>query len=394
MMYGRRRTRDEKASIVIVSEVTPWRDRLSSISKSGSVAELKMKLSTIGEFGLIHAIQHLSSGRSPDTMIGIGDDAAVLRTRSTALLLATTDMLVEGVHFDLSHTDFHSLGWKSAAINLSDIAAMGGMPRFCLTSLALPSRIPVEAVLDFYRGFNALLQVHKTVLVGGDTCSSHGGLVISITALGEAKKRMILSRTGAKRGDRIFVTGTLGDSGAGLELLKSGVRSQGSGARGRDNKANIPNAKSDIAELIGKHLRPVPRVEWGRKIALSGCASSMIDVSDGLSSDLSHLCEESGTGGVLLSDNIPFSKSLQRSADRLRKPPLHYALSGGEDYELLFTVPLARMKTLETLHIPVTEIGTITAGNVIYLVNAAGKKAVLRPTGYNHFKGAGYRPKR
>ena len=143
-----------------------------------------MKLSSLGEFGLIHAIQQLSSGRSPDTMIGIGDDAAVLKIGPAKLLLATTDMLIEDVHFDLSYTDFYSLGWKSAAINLSDIAAMGGVPRFCLTSLAIPARIPVKAVMDFYQGFNALLRIHKTILVGGDTCSSKGGLVISVTALG------------------------------------------------------------------------------------------------------------------------------------------------------------------------------------------------------------------
>ncbi len=346
-----------------------------------------MKLSTIGEFGLIHAIQQLSSGRSPDMMVGIGDDAAVLKTDPAKLLLATTDMLIEGVHFDLSFTDFYSLGWKSAAINLSDIAAMGGMPRFCLTSLALPARIPVESVLDFYRGFNALLRVHKTVLVGGDTCSSKGGLVISITALGEAKKRMLLSRGGAKRGDRIFVTGTLGDSSAGLELLKAGVREKKRGTRDEGRKTR------DVKNLILKHLRPVPRVEWGRRIALSGCSSSMIDVSDGLSSDLSHLCEESGTGCVLLSDTIPFSAALLRSADRLRRTPLQYALSGGEDYELLFTVPSSKLKTLATLDIPVTEIGEITAGTALFLANAAGKTA-LKPTGYNHFKRAGDRAKR
>jgi thiamine-monophosphate kinase len=337
-----------------------------------------MKLSTLGEFGLIHAIQQRSSQRSPDTVIGIGDDAAVLKTGPASLLLATTDMLIEGVHFDLSFTDFYSLGWKSAAINLSDIAAMGGVPRFCLTSLALPARVPVEAVLDFYQGFNALLRAHKTILVGGDTCSSKGGLVISVTALGEAKKRTIIPRSGAKQGDRIFVTGTLGDSGAGLELLKAGVRSQESGVR----------------RLIDRHLRPVPRVAWGRKLALSGCASSMIDVSDGLSSDLSHLCEESGTGAMLFSDKIPCSPALLRSADRLRKPPLHYALSGGEDYELLFTVPSGRMKKLESLHIPAVEIGTITRGNAMFLVNGAGKKTALRPTGYDHFKRANDSSKR
>lgn len=340
-----------------------------------------MKLSNIGEFGLIHAIQKLSFQRSSDTMIGIGDDAAVLKIAPAALLLATTDMLIEGVHFDLSYTDFYSLGWKSAAVNLSDIAAMGGVPRFCLTSLAIPAHISIEAVKDYYQGFTALVRAHKTILVGGDTCSSKDGLVISVTVLGEAKKRMVIPRTGAKQGDRIFVTGTLGDSGAGLELLKSGVRENKRGTRDAGRKTR------DVESLIQKHLRPVPRVEWGRKIALSGCASSMIDVSDGLSSDLSHLCEESGVGAVLLSDAIPLSRSLLKSADHLNKPPLHYALSGGEDYELLFTVPLARMKILQALHIPVTEIGMITTGKAMLLVNAAGRKTVLHPTGYNHFKG-------
>jgi thiamine-monophosphate kinase len=364
-----------------------------------------MKLSNLGEFGLIHAIQQLSSGRSPDTVIGIGDDAAVLKIGPATLLLATTDMLIEGVHFDLSCTDHYSLGWKSAAVNLSDIAAMGGVPRFCLTSLALPARIPVEAVMDFYRGFHALLRAHKTILVGGDTCSSKGGLVISVTALGEAKKRTIISRAGAKRGDRIFITGTPGDSGAGLELLKAGVRSQKSGVRsrgagGRGQKTGVRSQEPGVrskdfnSELIERHLRPVPRVKWGRQLALSGCASSMIDVSDGLSSDLLHLCEESGTGALLFSGKIPLSPALLGSADRLRKPPLHYALSGGEDYELLFTVPSARMRTLEKLHIPATEIGTITAGNAVFLVSAAGKKTTLKPTGYDHFKRANDRLKR
>jgi len=275
---------------------------------------------------------------------------------------------------------------------------MGGIPRFCLTSLALPARIPVKAVKDFYRGFNALLRIHKTILVGGDTCSSKGGLVISVTALGEAKKSTVISRAGAKRGDRLFVTGTLGDSGAGMELLKAGVKGQGAGVKSQKSGVRSKDFHSELrtpySELIERHLRPIPRVEWGRKLALSGCASSMIDVSDGLSSDLSHLCEESNVGAVLRSDKIPLSKWLLRSADRLRNPPLHYALSGGEDYELLFTVPLARMKALEALRIPVTEIGTITTAKTTLLVNAAGRKIPLRPTGYDHFKGANHRSKR
>ena len=349
-----------------------------------------MKLSNIGEFGLIRAIQKLSFQSSPDTMIGIGDDAAVLKIAPATLLLATTDMLIEGVHFDLTYTDLFSLGWKSAAINLSDIAAMGGKPRFCLTSLAIPAYIPVESVKEYYRGFTSLVRAHKTILVGGDTCSSNDGLVISVTVLGEAKKRMAVPRTGAKQGDRIFVTGTLGDSGAGLELLKSGVRGRESGVRSQKSEIRSKDFNSALrtpnSALIKRHLRPVPRVEWGMQIALSGCASSMIDVSDGLSSDLFHLCEESGVGAVLLSDALPISRSLLKSADQLHQPPLHYVLSGGEDYELLFTVPLARMKRLEALHIPVTEIGRITAGNEMFLMNTIGRKTALRPTGYNHFK--------
>lgn len=358
-----------------------------------------MKLSSIGEFGLIHAVQKLSFQRSPATMIGIGDDAAVLKIAPATLLLATTDMLIEGVHFDLSFTDYYSLGWKSAAVNISDIAAMGGMPRFCLTSLALPEHIPVEAVKDYYKGFNALIRKHKTVLVGGDTCSSRDGLMISITVLGEATKRTVVPRTGARQGDRIFVTGALGDSAAGLELLKSGVRGKGAGGRGRESGVRSQESgagSTDVnsglrtpnSALIQRHLRPVPRVEWGRKIALSGCASSMIDISDGLSSDLSRLCEGSGVGAVLRSDEIPLSRALLRSADHLSKPPLHFALSGGEDYELLFTVPSARTKILRALHIPATEIGMITTGKARLLVNAEGKETVLHPMGYDHFKGA------
>jgi thiamine-monophosphate kinase len=349
-----------------------------------------MELSNIGEFGLIHAIQKLSFQSSPDTMIGIGDDAAVLKIAPATLLLATTDMLIEGVHFDLTYTDFYSLGWKSAAVNLSDIAAMGGKPRFCLTSLAIPAHIPVEAVKDYYQGFSSLVRAHKTILVGGDTCSSKDGLVISVTVLGEAKKRMVVPRSGAKQGDRIFVTGTLGDSGAGLELLKSGVRGRESGVRSQKSEIRSKDFNSALraphSALINRHLRPVPRVEWGRQIALSGCASSMIDVSDGLSSDLFHLCEESGVGAVLLSDALPLSKSLMKSADYLNKPPLHYALSGGEDYELLFTVPLSRMKRLKALPIPITEIGMITTGYEMFLMNAVGRKTALQPTGYTHFK--------
>jgi thiamine-monophosphate kinase len=332
-----------------------------------------MKLSDLGEFGLIGRIQKLAPRQSSSTLVGIGDDAAALKLSASHTLLVTTDLLLEGVHFDLSYTDFYSLGWKSAAVNLSDIAAMGGVPRFCLTALGIPGGISVEQVSGFYRGFNALARDHATELVGGDTCSSRGGLFISVTALGEAKPSRIVTRAGARPGDRIFVTGTLGDSAAGLELLSSSVRRQAAGVR----------------SLIQKHLRPVPRVVEGGKIALSGCASAMIDLSDGLSSDLSHICEQSGVGAEIAADLIPFSTALRNLSGKLAKPIVHFALSGGEDYELLFTVPPSKVKKLRSLTLPITEIGLITSGKTVFLVDHKGRKKPLPPSGYDHFRRGG-----
>ncbi len=349
-----------------------------------------MKLSDLGEFGLIEKIRKSSIPPAPPVLTGIGDDAAVLRMSASSSLLATTDMLIEGVHFDLSYTDFHSLGWKSAAVNLSDIAAMGGLPRFCLTSLGIPPSVSVEQVSEFYRGLNALLRLHQTSLVGGDTCSSPMGMVVSVVVLGEAKKKQVLTRAGAKPGDRIFVTGTLGDSAAGMEILRNAPSPNPlpSGERTKERggtRSAIRNPQSEIRWLIERHLRPVPRVEWGGKIAHAGCASSMIDISDGLSSDLSHICAQSGVGASVFAEKIPLSPSLRKAAAHLGKAPLQYALSGGEDYELLFTVPPAKIKKLLSLDLPVAEIGEITRTRKMVIVDRMGRKMVLRPTGYNHF---------
>jgi thiamine-monophosphate kinase len=345
----------------------------------------KMKLSHLGEFGLIHKIRQLSSRKTPTVTLGIGDDAAALKVSGNKYLLATTDMLIEDVHFDLSCTDFYSLGWKSAAVNLSDIAAMGGLPLFCLTSLGITPDISVEQISHFYRGFNALLSKHKTALVGGDTCSSRNDLNISVTVLGEVEKKRVVTRAGAKAGDKIFVTGTLGDSAAGLELLKAKSKVQGHGTRGKVRK--FPTQKSQLAarNLIERHLRPDPRVGWGRKIALNGCANSMIDVSDGISSDLSHICEQSKVGALLSSTRIPLSPALLQSMGYLEKTLLHYALAGGEDYELLFTVPSAKIRKLQSLDIPVTEIGEITHARELIIADGNNRKRQLVPTGYNHF---------
>jgi len=338
-----------------------------------------MKISDLGEFGLIRKIKQQSKGRSPSTLIGIGDDAAALSLSSSKILLTTTDMLLEGVHFDLSYTDLYSLGWKSAAVNLSDIAAMGGVPRFCLTALGIPSTISVEQIKEFYKGFNALCRKYHVDLVGGDTCRSEKGLVVSVTALGEVEKKNMLTRAGARMGDLIFVTGTLGDSAAGMEMLR--MRNAECGMRNKNSEIRTSNSG-----LIRKHLRPDPRIESGRKIALSGCATAMIDISDGLSSDLGHICEESRVGAEICADQIPFSKDICKAADHLKTEPLHYALSGGEDYELLFTVSPSKLKRFFSLKILSTQIGEIIAGNTMILINN-GKRAVLKPKGFNHFTG-------
>ncbi len=359
-----------------------------------------MKLSKLGEFGLIENIRKSTFRKSPSVLVGIGDDAAVMKMSATAHLLATTDMLIEGVHFDLAYTDFYSLGWKSAAVNLSDIAAMGGLPRYCLTSLGIPPSVSVEQIADFYRGLNALLRRHQTALVGGDTCSSPKGLLVSVVALGEAPASREIRRDGARPGDRIVVSGTLGDSAAGLELL----RNADCGLRNRthrktivarpqlrcDFKSEIRNPKSEINKLIERHLRPVPRVEWGRKIAISGCANAMIDISDGLSSDLSHICEQSGVGAVVYAEKIPISPALRRAAAHLGQSPIHYALSGGEDYELLFTAPAAKIKKILSFGLPVTEIGEITRTRKMLTVDDMGKTTAMRPSGYNHFARSPY----
>lgn len=343
-----------------------------------------MKIADIGEFGLIDRIRRTSRRKDRSLLVGIGDDAAVVRLSASRSMLVTTDLLLEDVHFDLSYTDYRSLGWKSAAVNISDIAAMGGTPRYCLTALGIPKGVEEQEIVDFYRGFTMLMGREGMVLIGGDTCASRSGLFISVTAIGEARASQVLTRSGARPGDAVFVTGTLGDAAAGLELLQS--RNAACGMR--NEKRKVPKSKTACAQLVNKHLRPVPRVKEGRAIALSGCASAMIDVSDGLSSDLAHICTQSGVGAELDGRAIPVSASLKRLSHDLSRPLLEYGLHGGEDYELLFTVPENRLKKFFALEIPASRVGTIRAGKKLLLTDSAGSTRELHPRGYDHFANA------
>jgi thiamine-monophosphate kinase len=337
-----------------------------------------MKLSDIGEFGLIERIRKAGARSASRALIGIGDDAAALLVAPGEALLATTDILLEGVHFDLRTTDLYSLGWKAAAANLSDIAAMGGLPRYCLTALGIPASLSVEALAEFYRGIRGCLEKFGAELVGGDTCRSRRGFSISVTLLGETREGRMVTRKGAAPGDRIFVTGTLGDSGAGLELLRKG--------RGVRDKRSGKAGKGAIQNLIARHLRPVPRVHEGAELAASGAVSAMIDVSDGLSSDLGHLCDESGFGAEVFVDQIPLSKELRAADPVLSRPALDHALFGGEDYELLFTVPPEQVARLRSLTVRASEVGVVTRVAGMVLVEERGNTSPLPAAGYDHFR--------
>lgn len=326
-----------------------------------------MKLSELGEFGLIERIA-AKAGREDGLRIGIGDDAAATEPTPGCLTLTTSDMLVEGVHFDLSFCAPQTLGRKSLAVNLSDIAAMGAKPRWFLLSLAIPPSLSVEFLDRFTAGALEMAAEFGVTLIGGDTCSSKGGLVISITAMGEQKPERIAARSGAKEGDLIFVTGALGDSALGLELLRMG--------------------KPD-GEGVKRHLDPTPRVKEALILSERGIPTAMIDVSDGLLADLGHILEMSGKGALLRLEALPLSPFFREMAVKSHDDPYRLPLSGGEDYELIFTAPPAREEEILSLFgkgsIPVSRIGVITPGKGITLLSPDGSPYHPGKQGYNHF---------
>lgn len=313
-------------------------------------------------------------GGGPGVVAGVGDDAAVLRTGGGRDLLVTADMLVEQVHFDLSFTAFRDLGYKALAVNLSDIAAMGGSPENYLVSIALPPHFNMEDMEELYRGMDEAGRPCKAGLVGGDTVASPGPLVISVTLLGRASRGKAVLRSGAAPGDGLYVTGTLGDSAAGLEILKAGKR-EGSGDAGMEY-------------LIQRHLRPEARVRAGRLLGGKGLASAMIDISDGIASDVRHITERSGCGAEINLDALPLSDELLSFAGR--KNAVKYALGGGEDYELLFAARPGAEDALgaagKAAGITFTRVGTITGGEGVFAVDSKGSRKPLKGRGYEHFR--------
>jgi thiamine-monophosphate kinase len=284
------------------------------------------------------------------------------------VLLSTSDMLVEGVHFDLDWNDPYTLGRKSLSVNLSDIAAMGGIPKFALLSLAIPPELPLEFLERFMDGFIGQAESFGVALSGGDTSSSKGGFVISVTMQGEQFPGLVVKRSGACAGDLICVSGTLGDSALGLAMLQKGERS---------------------GAAVRRHLDPQPRCEFGRRLAEASIPSSMIDVSDGLLADLGHILAQSGQGAVVAIDSLPLSSFFKQTVATGSPEYRRFPLSGGEDYELIFTLLPERFaeaqNAAEASGTTVTAVGEITGSGGILLVDSKGGHYTPDTSGYDHF---------
>jgi thiamine-monophosphate kinase len=328
-----------------------------------------MKLSRLGEFGLIEEIRRTTAtGRG--VRIGIGDDCAWVNHPAGSSLI-TADLLIEGVHFDLKWTSLDALGHKSLAVNLSDIAAMGGVPAYAILSLGIPGNFDSKQIAAFYRGFNRLARRSRVVLIGGDTNIAKS-MIVSVCLIGHPPARPV-RRRGAKVADDIYVTGTLGDSALGLALLRK----------------QLPGAKKLVsAHLLARHHRPTPRLAAGALLARHNLATAMIDVSDGLLQDLGHICRASGTGATIEHERLPLSRAYLELAG---KASTGLALNGGEDYELLFCARPRHRERIEKLSAPakvrITRIGRcVPAARGITVLDSAGKPFSLPLKGHDHFK--------
>jgi thiamine-monophosphate kinase len=332
-----------------------------------------VKLKDVGEFGLISRLTAYAK-HGCGVVTGIGDDAAVTTLTPGMQLLTSTDMLLEGVHFRRSWHDPYHLGRKALAVNISDIAAMGGIPRWCLLSLSIPPDTSIDFLDEFTRGYLSMAAEHNVSLIGGDTCSSCSGLVISVTIMGEQFSEHILRRSGACPGDDIWVTGTLGDAALGLKLLQQQPR--------------LHEQEGEV-HLIARLLDPTPRIAAGSALALSGLVTSMIDVSDGLLSDFGHIAEMSGVGGTIQLANLPLSDVFMSVSKSISPFPHHLALSGGEDYELCFTVsPVHREKIagiIKNCGIHAVPVGIVTSSKEVVVVNNDGNRYSETHSGFNHF---------
>lgn len=339
------------------------------------------EISSLGEFGLIDRLTDGLKKVNESTLKGVGDDAAVMHYGADRDVLVTTDLLLENVHFDLTYVPLKHLGYKSAVVNFSDIYAMNGTPKQITVSLGISSRFTLEHIEELYAGIRLACEFYGVDLVGGDTSASHQGLVISITCLGEAARDKIVYRDGAKPTDIICVSGDLGAAYMGLQLLeREKVASAG-------RKDFVPDF-SGKEYLVERQLKPEARKDIVKELAEAGIKpTAMMDVSDGLSSELIHICKQSHTGCRIYEDRIPIDYQTAVMAEELNMNLVTAALNGGEDYELLFTVPLVDHDRVSKLD-GVKVIGYVTDENLgCAMITRDGGEIPLQAQGWNPLKG-------
>jgi thiamine-monophosphate kinase len=347
----------------------------------------RTELSELGEFGLIDRIAAAVQIQNPETVKGIGDDAAVIDFSLTLskgeggnVCVITTDMLVEGVHFDLTYCPLKHLGYKAVVVNLSDVYAMNATPKQITVSIAMSNRFSLEAVDELYAGILLACEKYKVDLVGGDTSSNRSGLVISITAIGQAEKNNLVYRSGANETDLICVSGDLGAAYLGLQLLN------------REKKVFLenPNTQPDFSGndyLLQRQLKPEARKDVIELLGKSQIKpTSMIDISDGLASELLHICKQSKKGCQVYEDKIPIDAKTVLQAQEFNLDPIVCAMSGGEDYELLFTVPLSDFEKVKTLN-DITIIGHITEESTgASMITKSGNSITITAQGWDAFR--------
>ena len=339
----------------------------------------RTELKDLGEFGLIHRIQQQFTPKHPESILGIGDDAAVIDTGADTYTLMSTDMLVEGIHFDLSYVPLKHLGYKAVAVNVSDIAAMNGTPKQFTVSLGLSNRFPLEAIDELYAGIKHACDNYNIDLVGGDTTSTRTGLVISITAIGEVAKDQIVYRKGCKENELICVSGDLGGAYMGLQVLE------------REKQVFMANPDMQ-PELDGKdyivrrQLKPEARTDMIYELRELGVVpTSMIDISDGLASELMHLCSQSEVGAILYEEHLPIAKVTYDTSVEFNIDPTTSVLNGGEDYELLFTIKQEDYDKIKQ-NAEIIEIGYVLPKDKGVVLKTKGEQIVpITAQGWKHF---------
>lgn len=339
----------------------------------------RTEIKEIGEFGLIDKISGDIKLQHAASVMGIGDDAAIINAGDKYYLL-TTDMLIENIHFDLSYAPLAQLGYKAISVNVSDIAAMNGIPRQATVSIGLSNRFSVEAVEKLYEGIKFACEDFQVDLVGGDTTSSPSGLVISVTVIGEVEKSKVALRQNAEKGDIVCVTGDLGGAYIGLQVLQ----------REKQEFLANPNMQPQLDKypyIVQRQLKPIARTDIIHELKdLNVVPKAMIDISDGLASELNHLAIKSGVGFKIFEDKIPVDKQTYDTSVEFNIGPITCAMNGGEDYELLFTISQADFEKLEK-HMDIHFIGYATGKDEgLKLVTKEGNEVEIKAQGFNHFE--------